>query len=56
MYLIGSGQWKIFSGNELGALFGWWLSLQWKIHNPQVKRMLLQKHIIQILKRFLLLI
>ncbi|CAH8447065.1 unnamed protein product [Schistosoma margrebowiei] len=32
-----SGQWKIFSGNELGALFGWWLSLQWKIHNPQVK-------------------
>ncbi|KAK4472742.1 hypothetical protein MN116_003966 [Schistosoma mekongi] len=31
-----SGQWKMFNGNELGALFGWWLSLEWRIHNPQV--------------------
>jgi phosphoglucomutase/phosphopentomutase len=28
-----SGQWKIFTGNELGALFGWWLWFNYKQHN-----------------------
>jgi hypothetical protein len=22
--IIFSGQWRVFTGNELGALFGWW--------------------------------
>ncbi|XP_076873514.1 phosphopentomutase [Brachyhypopomus gauderio] len=25
-----SGEWKVFSGNELGALLGWWLFQCWK--------------------------
>lgn len=25
-----SGQWRVFSGNELGALLGWWIFLCWK--------------------------
>ncbi|KAL4640334.1 phosphoglucomutase-2 [Arapaima gigas] len=25
-----SGQWRVFSGNELGALLGWWLFYCWK--------------------------
>ena len=24
------GKWKVFSGNELGALFGWWAVQNWK--------------------------
>ncbi|VDP83502.1 unnamed protein product [Echinostoma caproni] len=29
-----SGTWKIFSGNELGALFGWWIWSNWRKRNP----------------------
>lgn len=25
-----SGQWRVFSGNELGALLGWWMFQCWK--------------------------
>ncbi|CAM4662071.1 phosphopentomutase isoform X1 [Lepidochelys kempii] len=28
-----SGEWKVFSGNELGALLGWWLFTCWKNQN-----------------------
>lgn len=30
-----SGKWKIFSGNELGALLGWWLLQCYKSKNPK---------------------
>ncbi|XP_063313933.1 phosphopentomutase [Pelobates fuscus] len=30
-----SGEWKVFSGNELGALLGWWLFTCWKEKNPE---------------------
>ncbi|CAH2300000.1 phosphoglucomutase-2 [Pelobates cultripes] len=30
-----SGEWKVFSGNELGALLGWWLFTCWKETNPE---------------------
>ncbi|XP_023812285.1 phosphoglucomutase-2 [Oryzias latipes] len=29
-----SGLWRVFSGNELGALLGWWLFSCWKQQNP----------------------
>lgn len=29
-----SGQWRVFSGNELGALLGWWMFHCWKQQNP----------------------
>lgn len=29
-----SGQWRVFSGNELGALLGWWMFRCWKGQNP----------------------
>ncbi|XP_043829378.1 phosphoglucomutase-2 [Dromiciops gliroides] len=28
-----SGEWKVFSGNETGALLGWWLFTSWKEKN-----------------------
>ena len=28
-----TGEWKIFNGNEIGALFGWWLWHNFKINN-----------------------
>lgn len=28
-----SGQWRVFSGNELGALLGWWMFRCWKQQN-----------------------
>ncbi|KAF7666220.1 hypothetical protein LDENG_00114540 [Lucifuga dentata] len=28
-----SGQWRVFSGNELGALLGWWMFHCWKKQN-----------------------
>ncbi|XP_032399303.1 phosphopentomutase [Etheostoma spectabile] len=28
-----SGQWRVFSGNELGALLGWWMFRCWKNQN-----------------------
>ncbi|NXS95614.1 PGM2 protein, partial [Jacana jacana] len=28
-----SGEWKVFSGNELGALLGWWMFSCWKNNN-----------------------
>uniref|UniRef100_A0A3P8UZN2 Phosphoglucomutase 2 n=1 Tax=Cynoglossus semilaevis TaxID=244447 RepID=A0A3P8UZN2_CYNSE len=30
-----SGQWQVFSGNELGALLGWWMFRCWKQQNPE---------------------
>ncbi|CAI9586136.1 unnamed protein product [Staurois parvus] len=29
-----SGEWKVFSGNELGSLLGWWIFTCWKEQNP----------------------
>lgn len=29
------GVWKVFSGNELGALLGWWQFTCWKKQNPE---------------------
>ncbi|KAG9342451.1 hypothetical protein JZ751_016453 [Albula glossodonta] len=29
-----SGQWRVFSGNELGALLGWWMFRCWKQRFP----------------------
>ncbi|XP_073502309.1 phosphopentomutase isoform X2 [Phyllobates terribilis] len=29
-----SGDWRVFSGNELGALLGWWIFTCWKEQNP----------------------
>ncbi|XP_026686059.1 phosphoglucomutase-2-like [Diaphorina citri] len=34
MCLFCSGQWKIFTGNELGALFGWWALHRLKSKQP----------------------
>ncbi|XP_011617682.2 phosphopentomutase [Takifugu rubripes] len=28
-----SGSWRVFTGNELGALLGWWMFHCWKQHN-----------------------
>ncbi|XP_078071975.1 phosphopentomutase isoform X1 [Mustelus asterias] len=30
-----SGEWKVFSGNELGALLGWWIFICWKKQYPE---------------------
>ncbi|XP_053560037.1 phosphopentomutase [Bombina bombina] len=30
-----SGEWKVFSGNELGALLGWWIFTCWKEQNQK---------------------
>ncbi|CAH0555104.1 unnamed protein product [Brassicogethes aeneus] len=32
-----TGEWKVFTGNELGALFGWWILHCFKIKNPNVQ-------------------
>lgn len=37
--LCPSGQWRVFSGNELGALLGWWLFSCWKNQNPEAARL-----------------
>ncbi|KAM9819097.1 phosphoglucomutase-2 [Syngnathus typhle] len=29
-----SGRWRVFSGNELGALLGWWMLHCWKAQSP----------------------
>lgn len=29
-YSLYSGHWKVFTGNELAALFGWWMFDCWK--------------------------
>ncbi|XP_048365627.1 phosphopentomutase [Sphaerodactylus townsendi] len=31
-----SGEWKVFSGNELGALLGWWIFTCWKKQHPDL--------------------
>ncbi|KAK9890738.1 hypothetical protein WA026_012086 [Henosepilachna vigintioctopunctata] len=31
-----TGKWKIFTGNELGALMGWWMLQCFKCNNPKV--------------------
>lgn len=30
-----SGEWHVFSGNELGALLGWWMIHAYRVLNPQ---------------------
>ncbi|CAL8333216.1 unnamed protein product [Lota lota] len=30
-----SGPWRVFTGNELGALLGWWMFRCWKEQNPE---------------------
>lgn len=30
-----SGEWHVFSGNELGALLGWWMMHIHRVSNPQ---------------------
>lgn len=30
-----SGEWKVFSGNELGAILGWWMFTCWKQQHPE---------------------
>lgn len=32
-----SGQWRVFSGNELGALLGWWIFQCWKLKKREGK-------------------
>lgn len=32
-FSLSSGEWKVFSGNELGALLGWWIFTCWKNQN-----------------------
>uniref|UniRef100_A0A673G5R3 Phosphoglucomutase 2 n=1 Tax=Sinocyclocheilus rhinocerous TaxID=307959 RepID=A0A673G5R3_9TELE len=32
-----SGQWRVFSGNELGALLGWWIFQCWKLQKGEGK-------------------
>ena len=34
MILFYSGDWHIFSGNELGALLGWWVLHAFKVRRP----------------------
>lgn len=31
--LCASGRWRVFTGNELGALLGWWMFRCWKDQN-----------------------
>ena len=31
-----TGEWKIFNGNELGALFGWWMWFNYKEKNKEL--------------------
>lgn len=30
-----SGEWKIFAGNEMGALISWWAWMCWCMENPK---------------------
>lgn len=30
-----SGRWKVFTGNELAALFGWWMFTCWKTNRAK---------------------
>lgn len=32
---IRSGEWYVFSGNELGALLAWWMIHTYRVSNPQ---------------------
>jgi phosphomannomutase len=34
MTLIFSDDWHVFSGNELGALLGWWILHAFKVRQP----------------------
>lgn len=29
-------EWKVFTGNELGALLGWWIIRCFKLNNPEI--------------------
>lgn len=31
-----SGQWKVFTGNEIGILFGWWAFTHHKKQHPEL--------------------
>lgn len=42
IYSIGSEGWKIFTGNELGALLGWWMINSYKkIHGKMHSKLVL---------------
>jgi len=34
--MIFSGEWHVFSGNELGALLGWWMIHTYQVVHPDV--------------------
>lgn len=34
-FFVYRGNWHIFSGNELGALLGWWMLHIYKTQNPE---------------------
>ncbi|KAK6048546.1 hypothetical protein COOONC_13948, partial [Cooperia oncophora] len=33
-----NGDWKVFTGNEMGALMTWWVWMNWSEKNPRVKK------------------
>ncbi|EYB95450.1 hypothetical protein Y032_0159g3265 [Ancylostoma ceylanicum] len=33
-----NGQWRVFSGNEMGALFTWWVWMNWSKANPKANK------------------
>lgn len=34
MIILDSGEWYVFSGNELGALLGWWMMHTYQVLQP----------------------
>lgn len=34
MFGLRSGEWHVFSGNELGALLGWWMIHTYQVLHP----------------------
>lgn len=34
MFFMDSCSWKVFTGNELAALLGWWMLYNWKEAHP----------------------
>ena len=42
MYFVFSGEWKIFNGNEIGTLLGWW---QFKIYTEFLAKDIAKKNL-----------
>lgn len=36
LFFIYSGSWKIFTGNEIGLILGWWSLLKHKEQHPEM--------------------